>query len=110
MTERQDHDIEALLDEVAGRAPPPDAAFLARMEAQARRMQPPPTGIARPGRRGGGVFDLLGGWAGLGGLATAAATGLWLGLAPPAALMPLFAGAVTVDILPETAPFLDAED
>ncbi len=38
---------------------------------------------------GGGLrrfFDLLGGWPALGGLATACAAGVWLGLAPPRAL------------------------
>lgn len=32
------------------------------------------------------VFDFLGGWRGLGGLATACAAGLWIGLAPPSFL------------------------
>ncbi|TMV08010.1 hypothetical protein FGK63_11215 [Ruegeria sediminis] len=29
------------------------------------------------------VFDYLGGWRGMGGLATACAAGIWIGLAPP---------------------------
>jgi len=32
------------------------------------------------------VSAMLGGWAGLGGLATACAAGVWIGFAPPAAL------------------------
>lgn len=32
------------------------------------------------------LWDMLGGWAGAGGLVAAAATGLWIGIAPPNAL------------------------
>ena len=32
------------------------------------------------------VFDFLGGWRGVGGLATACAAGIWIGLAPPSFL------------------------
>jgi hypothetical protein len=46
----------------------------------------------REGGRGGGwlaeLWRLLGGWPGLGAMSAAAATGLWVGLAAPAALLP----------------------
>lgn len=42
----------------------------------------------RPPRRAGwrDWVDLLGGWPALGGMATACAVGLWIGLAPPTGL------------------------
>lgn len=101
---RNDHEraAEAALErlfEAERRAPPvPPAALLARTLADAAALQPPP-----PGPRGWRLWlGLLGGAPGLGGLVTAAAAGLWLGLAPPAAL-PDFAGLV----LSSAAPFGD---
>ena len=44
------------------------------------RLDNRPTGILRQ------LSDILGGWYGWGGLATACATGIWLGFAPPAGL------------------------
>ena len=99
MTERQEHDVDALLAALAARQDEPDADFVARMQATALAMQPMAAVAGpRPGRSG--LFDLIGGWLGAGGLATAAAAGLWLGIAPPEALTPVLGGAVTVDLLP----------
>ena len=41
--------------------------------------------------RGFGLFDLLGGWPALGGVAMAGITGLWIGIAPPASVEALSA-------------------
>ena len=98
MTER---DIDDLLAGVAGREARPDAAVMARFEATARAMQP------RPAPARAGLFELLGGWLGLGGLATATATGLWLGIAPPEALSPVLGSPVTLELLPDTLSILE---
>lgn len=41
-----------------------------------------------------GWLDALGGWPALGGLTAAAVTGLWIGVAPPAAVDDLMAGVL----------------
>ena len=90
-----------LLAGVAARDARPDDAVLARFEATARAMQPRQV-PSRPG-----LFDLLGGWLGLGGLATATAAGLWLGIAPPEALSPVLGSPVTLELLPDTLAILE---
>lgn len=80
---------------VAAAAPAP-AALVARVEADARRVlaeRVPPRTLAGNGarRRAGAsawraLVAALGGWPGIGGLAAASATGLWIGFAAPAGL------------------------
>ncbi|WP_089280310.1 hypothetical protein [Antarctobacter heliothermus] len=79
-------------------APQPDGGFLARIEAQALAEQPVARGgapaVARP--RPTGVLrqlrEALGGWAGMAGLATACAAGIWIGVSPPDGLTVLWGG------------------
>lgn len=110
MTERRDKSdtlFQAGADEAgldsffaAARAqsPQPGGDFLARMEAQALAEQPAvrsdvpgvaglrPVGVLRQLR------DAVGGWAGLAGLATACAAGIWIGVSPPDGLTVLWGG------------------
>lgn len=89
MTER-DHDTTALdgLFAAARAAPPPmPPALAARMLADADRAlgaRRPRPAVA-PGWRTQ-LGEALGGWFGLGGLATACVVGIWIGFAPPAGL------------------------
>lgn len=97
-------------------APVPSAALMARVlaaaEAEAVR-RPPETPALRAGRRGGAIGAMLsaiGGWTGVGGLATATAAGLWIGAAGLADPVTVTGGlwgasAVTVDLLPDAGSF-----
>lgn len=92
MTDRfefEDTDLERFFRVARTAAPEPPAAFLTRLAAQAEAVQAEtvqaravPAGAARP--RLGLVSALaaaFGGWAALGGMATATVAGLWIGLA-----------------------------
>lgn len=99
MTEQnrtQEAALEALFATAKDTAPLPDAALLQRVLSDAAQVQAGFAAAAvpearrawpeRPRRRAqvrlGGLFEMIGGWAGLGGLATASAFGLWLGMTP----------------------------
>jgi hypothetical protein len=61
------------------------ARVLADAVPERRPVATPPTALAS-------VLDTIGGWFTLGGLATATLAGLWIGVAPPAAVEDLTAG------------------
>ena len=101
---------ERWLDEVAARdVPPPDADFLARLTAQAVAAMPVAVPVARARRGWRGWLAALGGWPALGGVAMAGLVGLWIGVAPPAAIDTLVAellgDTVTVDLWSVDDPF-----
>ncbi len=85
-------DLDALFDTARKQAPHPTSALRDRVLHDAGVIQSGFAGpvAAPPAVASGGWFrqvsDALGGWAGLGGLATACAAGVWLGFAPPSAL------------------------
>jgi hypothetical protein len=101
-----DHDLDRLLAEMAGTsAPPPGAALMARILADAAREQPqpplayPPRAVPMPERgsinltppSGGGgwlvgLADFFGGRGALAGMMLATVAGLYLGVAQPATL------------------------
>lgn len=93
-------------------APAPSDAFMERLVADAVRVQPRPAVVQRGADEPlwARLAATLGGWQGLGGLATATVAGLWIGfagLADPAALI----GADdTVELLPSTDYFALAAD
>ncbi len=84
----------------AARAEPPQPGgdFLARIEAQALAEQPAARADAPAvaGLRPAGVLrqlrEALGGWAGMAGLATACAAGIWIGVSPPDGLTVFWGG------------------
>lgn len=94
-------ELDQLLNEVA-RAPVPEvsATLEARLMHEAERLMPP----APPRREGwGSVVRGLGGWRALGGLATAAAAGVWIGFAAPGALSALTSDVVTLSVYDDLA-------
>jgi hypothetical protein len=106
-------DTDPLLDDhfAAARAksPAPDDAFLARLEADARQMQPAPPRPTASGRLRQ-LVEVLGGWPAMGGLATASLVGLWIGVASPLGLLStgLVSGDAGLFDLSDLGPGLDA--
>ena len=86
----------------AARAEPPEISdtLMARILADADAQMPP----ARREPLGAALWAMLGGGFGAGGLVTAAALGVWLGLAPPGAL-PDLAGQLLTDTAAEGETF-----
>ena len=98
-------DLDALFAEVAGQKAEPSADLMARVLADAASLHA--AAKVRPEVRGSSGFlsplwSALGGWAGAGGLAVVAAAGVWLGIAPPAALESVtdvfFGSSVTLQV------------
>ncbi|MGH1578697.1 hypothetical protein [Planktotalea sp.] len=116
-----DKDDLTAMFESARRAPPePSADFLARVLSDAEAMQPAPLGVmATPTPKRGpvqhflsGLSDAIGGWPAFAGLATAAVTGLWIGISPPQSLLDPFNAVLSGDTasLTETDDFGDGFD
>lgn len=100
-------DLDGLFAQAASQAPVPSASLLARIEADAQAMQPRPAAAVRVAAkpRGWGFLlaDVLGGTRGMAGLTLAAASGLWIGVAQPAALSSwtdYLDGAAAMELLP----------
>jgi hypothetical protein len=99
----EDTGLDSFFAAARADTPQPGGDFLARMEALALAEQPAPrpeapTGI--PTRHIGLARQLreaLGGWAGLAGLATACAAGIWIGVSPPETLT-VFWGTEAADL------------
>ncbi|MFP1643024.1 dihydroorotate dehydrogenase [Pontitalea aquivivens] len=107
--------------------PEPSAAFMARVLAEGLAQQPPARVVAPVQARGPGsgsgvraqLLAMLGGWRGIGGMATAALTGVWIGFAGMGQLGDIAAGYLggadalgTVELLPDAdvlAMMLDQE-
>lgn len=57
----------------------------------------------------GSIFDFIGGWPSIGGLAVAGVTGIWFGIAPPASVATftaeLIGTTITVDLLDDTSSY-----
>lgn len=121
-------DLLAATFAAARQSPPePSAEFMARILAEGLAQQPPARAVAPVQAHGlgsgGGVLAqllaMLGGWRGIGGMATAALTGVWIGFAGMGQLGDIAAGYLgtadalgTVDLLPDTdvlAMMLDQE-
>lgn len=112
----EDDLLDRLFAEAAGQEEAPSAALMARIQADAEahqpRPRPAPAPIPRQKVAGRGVFGTLADWFGggiaLAGMSAAAVSGLYLGLAQPAAIQAL-SEAVTggtvesVELLPDLA-------
>ena len=86
-----------------------DPAFIAEFESELKHYVGRPSPVYHAKR----LSDMLGGWGGLGGLATASAAGLWLGLsgvgglsAGVAGLPAAIAGGASLDVMPDTFTLL----
>lgn len=94
---RKTEDLDRLFSQMredGDKAVPDD--LMARVLADARQVQNRPARVPDASRPGpfAALADLLGGWRGMGGLVAASCAGLWLGIAPPAALDEMSAGLV----------------
>lgn len=113
----EDDLLDGLFAEAAGQEEAPSAALMARIQADAEahqpRPRPAPASIPRQTAAAGrGLFGTLADWFGggiaLAGMSAAAVSGLYLGLAQPAAIQAL-SEAVTggtvesVELLPDLA-------
>ena len=103
--------LDAFFAEARGRAPDPSPALVARVLAdaeaeQARIVRSAAPGAARSGLGSAwrGVLDMLGGWGGIGGLAAAGITGIWIGVSGTGAL-----GVATAQVWGVDAAAADAE-
>ncbi len=78
-------ELDALFEEARGESPTPSDDLVARIVQDAAQMQPKPA--SSEGHEPTGVFRqflaAIGGWPALGGLATAAITGVYIGVAQP---------------------------
>lgn len=102
MTEQKDmDDLDALFAELRNHpAPEMSETLSARILGDADRLQPtapPVTPVAKQGWLAG-MVSALGGWPSMGGLAAAGVAGLWIGMAPPAALSDLSAQVIGEDL------------
>lgn len=98
----------------------PSADFMSRVLSDAQEMQPAPQGVMdkTPQKQGffsemlSGLSDAIGGWPAFAGLATAAVTGLWIGVSPPQGLIEPFGSVLGTDtsLLGETLEFGDGFD
>jgi hypothetical protein len=79
MTEKRQEDagLEAFFEAARADAPVPSTALMARVLADAEAAQPKPPAVGLIAM----LIEAVGGWRGLGGLATAACAGLWIGFA-----------------------------
>ena len=90
--------LDAFFAAAQAEAPQPGGDLLARIEAQALAEQPAQRAETPvvAGRRPSGLFgqlrEALGGWAGVAGLATACAAGIWIGVNPPESLTVFWGG------------------
>lgn len=113
MTDRfefEDTDLERFFRAARTAAPEPPAAFLTRLAAQAEAVQaetvPARAVPARAARPRLGLVSALaaafGGWAALGGMATATVAGLWIGLAGAPTLVQAVGLGSTVSAEPDS--------
>jgi len=102
--------LDALLAEARALQSPPAPDLVARILADARAAdlaRHPPRAARRTSALTGlrGLIAALGGWPALGGLSAATLAGLWIGIAPPAALdsvvAQLWGDSVSVTLYPE---------
>ena len=87
MTDPNDDMLDDLFAEARAVTPTPSQALVARVLADAdvaRQAEPVPV-VAQPGLIAR-IFDMIGGWPAVSGLAAATIAGVWVGVAPPASV------------------------
>lgn len=95
----EDAGLEPFFEAARAHPPAPSAALMAAVLIAAEVAQPAPRRVPPMAR----LRDALGGWPALAGLAAAAAAGVWIGTALPAALPGAGQGAYLVDVAPDLA-------
>lgn len=81
-------DLTAFFDAARGAGEMPSGEFMARLEADALRLQPVPQARSR-GTVWADLMRGLGGWPAVAGLTAAACVGLWIGASPPDVMLTL---------------------
>ncbi|MFK7938821.1 MAG: hypothetical protein AB8B82_05540 [Roseovarius sp.] len=108
MTEHKDT-LEALFESARTHAPAPSAALMARVSTDAHAQQgaatahPVPVPVSAPGLWSQ-IWQGLGGWPAVSGLATATCAGIWLGVYPPQTMAGMTEGLFGVD---PVSPLID---
>ncbi len=111
-----DHDLDDLFAAARAEVAQPSPVLMARILADAAAVQPRRSVPVRARFRLGGWIAALGGTGALAGLATATFAGLWIGLAPPAAVddfaATLWAPAAgdSLDLFPDLEGMIDDAD
>lgn len=108
MTKSNEDFLDDLFGVAQSQTPEVSDDLMARVLADARAMQQ--VSVAPPKQTFlAGLFDMIGGWPSVGGLAMAGVAGLWFGVSPPAVLSTwtadLFGASVTVDLLGDTSDY-----
>ncbi|WP_439140832.1 hypothetical protein [Planktotalea sp.] len=102
---RDTDDLEVFFEAAKSSPPAPSSDFMARVLSDAESMQPEALGVMQsmPPQQSGlkeffsALSDAIGGWRAFAGLATAAVTGLWIGISPPAGLIEPFGSVLGTD-------------
>ncbi len=112
-------DLDMLFEQARSAPPEPSHDFLARVLSDAEAMQPAPAGVMSApvvkrsaiGAFFAGLGDAIGGWPAVAGLATAAVTGVYIGISPPQSLSaPLAAAFGETSLFSETLEYGDGFD
>lgn len=106
MQDKDDLELEAFFDAARQHAPDLPVALRDRIIVDAAAAMPPPS----LGSRWTQFRDLLGGWYGISGVATAGLVGLWIGVAPPSdAMDPLaiFETEVSLDMFSDSLALME---
>lgn len=108
MTDPKTDMLDDLFAQARELTPTPSDDLFARVLAGAV-IPPAATVVARPHGIGAKFLGLLGGWPAVGGLAAATFAGVWVGVAPPAAVedytAALWGDEITVSIFADTTVY-----
>ncbi|MGB7317814.1 MAG: hypothetical protein WBC85_07590 [Planktotalea sp.] len=114
-----ENDLDQLLAQAKQAPPEPSVDFLARVMSDADAMQPASRGvISAPAKDRNallglfaGLGEAIGGWPAFAGLASAAVTGIYIGVSPPQNLIAPFSAAIgDSSILSEALEYGDGFD
>lgn len=98
-------ELNKMFDLAKRTAPEPSPDFMARILSDAEAMQPATLGVLTETAAKRGIFrdmlsalgEAIGGWPAFAGLATAAVTGVWIGISPPQLLIEPFGTVLGTD-------------
>jgi hypothetical protein len=98
-------ELNKMFDLTRRTPPEPSPDFMARILSDADAMQPASLGVLTETATKRGIFrdmfsglgEAIGGWPAFAGLATAAVTGVWIGISPPQLLIEPFGTVLGTD-------------
>lgn len=107
MNKSDDQMLDDLFALGRSQTPTPSDALMARVIQDAQIAFVPD--VQTPRSNWTGLFDFIGGWPSIGGLAVAGVTGVWFGVAPPASVSilttELIGTSVSYDLLDDTSTY-----